>query len=177
MLDALRCRWEVYTPHESVLSFAITVSINATNATINNAAAVSSLTLSPAVPRAVSSDKRVLAQLVGDLAPYRAYPVLTSQRLLMPTLTSLSLLRPAEWLLVDPSMITLDGSECNKIGVGFSAFRCAQLARTMSCPMLQRCLWLQHIQRRCSTPTTARSTSPAPDQIAPDTCFVTQFSE
>ena len=27
------------------------------------------------------------------------------------------------WMLVDQSLVTLDGSECNKIGVGFSAFR------------------------------------------------------
>eukprot|EP00897_Mesotaenium_endlicherianum_P009056 jgi/Mesen1/8179/ME000044S07453 len=29
----------------------------------------------------------------------------------------------ATWMLVDPGMYTLDGSECNKIGASFSAFR------------------------------------------------------
>lgn len=116
----------MYTPHESVMSFVITVHINATNATTANAtaAAISSVSLTPAKPRALSTDKRVSAALVGDLLPFRAFPVLTSQRLLMPSLSGTSQLRPADWMLVDPSMLTLDGSECNKIGVGFSAFKC-----------------------------------------------------
>ena len=110
------------------MSFTVTISVDATNATLSNAtaaAAVSQVLLTPAKPKGLSADKRVSAQLVGDLMPYRAFPVLTSQRLLMPSLSGASTLRPAEWMLIDPSMLTLDGSECNKIGVGFSAFKCA----------------------------------------------------
>lgn len=27
------------------------------------------------------------------------------------------------WMFIDKSLVTLDGSECNKIGVGYSAFK------------------------------------------------------
>jgi Male gamete fusion factor len=129
--QVLPYRWEVYTPYESTIAFTITITINATNATTDaSAPTVSAVTLTPSTPKVVSPDKRVSAQLVGDLVPYRAYPVLTSQRLVMPALSNLNQLRPADWMLVDPSMITLDGTECNKIGVGFTAFRCAPAATT-----------------------------------------------
>ena len=80
------------------------------------------------MPAAAASDARVIATLVGDLAPYKALPVLTSQVLLFPspagsTLEKVLADHPEKWLLVDKSMVTLDGSECDKIGTSFSAFR------------------------------------------------------
>jgi hypothetical protein len=117
---------QVYNVHESSLTFEITVGVNVSTAAPSSGQMSghrSEVKLSPSRPTGRTPDKRVSAQLVGDLVPYNAFPVLTSQRLLMPTVMNMSQLRPADWMLVDPTMITMDGSECNKIGVGFSAFR------------------------------------------------------
>jgi hypothetical protein len=117
---------QVYNVHESLLNFQITVGVNISTAASTAGqmfANYSQVNLSPSLPKGRTSDKKVSAQLVGDLMPYNAFPVLTSQRLLLPALMDMSQLRPAEWMLVDPTLITMDGSECNKIGVGFSAFR------------------------------------------------------
>lgn len=120
------------------MDFDITVTVDTSaaqaggNATQGDGSAdalppVSQVTLDPSRPAASTAGGRVSAQLTGDLMPYRAFPVLTSQLLLMPALSSVSQLSPAEWMLLDRGMVTLDGSECNKIGVGFSAFRSVSL--------------------------------------------------
>lgn len=119
----------MYSIHESTLDFVITISINATApppGLLTAAFKASDVLLTPSYPKRRSSDGQVAAQLAGDLMPYNAFPVLTSQLLLMPSLAGVSTLRPSEWMLLEPSMVTMDGSECNKVGVGFSAFRCAQ---------------------------------------------------
>ena len=123
------------------MDFQISVSVNVsmpasasgTDASSTPLPGPAEVALTPAQPKGRTPDKRVRAQLVGDLLPYTAFPVLTSQRLLMPSLEDLSALRPADWMLLDPSVITMDGSECNKIGVGFSAFQCASRDRDRLC--------------------------------------------
>eukprot|EP00892_Ulva_mutabilis_P000250 jgi/Ulvmu1/10225/UM060_0025.1 len=124
--------WEVYNVHESAMDFDITISINTSAAqppgpqpdsATGTLPQTAQTVLNPSNPRASAAGGLVSAQLVGDLLPYRAFPVLTSQLLLMPELASVTRLQPAEWMLLDRGMVTLDGSECNKIGVGFTAFR------------------------------------------------------
>jgi Male gamete fusion factor len=114
--------WEAYNVHESMLDFRVTVSINATDSN------VTSLQLQPSSPRGRSADGAVGASLTGDLLPYSAFPVLSSKYLLMPSLGSVQTLDPNKWMVLDPSMLTFDGTECNKIGVGFNAFRWVALA-------------------------------------------------
>jgi Male gamete fusion factor len=114
--------WEAYNVHESMLDFRVTVSINATDSN------TTSLQLQPSSPRGRSADGAVGASLTGDLLPYSAFPVLSSKYLLMPSLGSVQTLDPNKWMVLDPSMLTFDGTECNKIGVGFNAFRWVALA-------------------------------------------------
>ena len=122
-------RWDVFTVHESTMDFAITIAINATAPPAANATApefaATEVTLTPTYPKRRSDDGRVAGKLLGDLLPFNAFPVLTSQKLLMPQVADLNSLQPEAWMLLDPTLISLDGSECNKIGVGFSAFACA----------------------------------------------------
>lgn len=124
--------WEMYRIHEARMQFEITITVNsslATNETDPSAApnsTVSTLTLSPSVPRAVTEDKRVSAHLLGELAPYIQFPVLTSSKFLVAkNIGSLRSINPQDMLIVPDNIVTEDGSQCNKIGVGFSAFRCA----------------------------------------------------
>ena len=110
---------------ESVLDFSIALALTVTNGT-TGVNVTSALALSPSQPGVASADGRLQASLVGELMPYRALPVLTSQMLLLPTASSLDAAlanHPEKWLLLPTSMVTLDGSECDKVGTAFTAFR------------------------------------------------------
>ncbi|KAJ9505456.1 hypothetical protein QJQ45_026136, partial [Haematococcus lacustris] len=98
------------------------------------------LTLSPSVPLALSSSRLVSAKLLGDLATYTQLPAISNMVLLVP--------RPAgwspdqilagdrsQWLLLESSQFSMDGSQCDKVGTSFSAFRyqvdgCARAPQT-----------------------------------------------
>nr|AKS04555.1 HAP2-like protein [Malawimonas californiana] len=87
---------------------------------------VQTLTLSPSVQGAVSNDRKVLARLVGDFASWTAPHTLSNKYLVVPHTPTANarVQNPIAYsLLVGQDQVTLDGSERNKIGVGFSAFR------------------------------------------------------
>jgi hypothetical protein len=80
--------------------------------------------LSPSNP--LARVQSVEAELVGSFAPYTAPPVLSTKIFLRPKpSSSVSQVAAASptWLLVDPTQITYDGTECNKIGVSYYAFQ------------------------------------------------------
>eukprot|EP00899_Mesostigma_viride_P004990 jgi/Mesvir1/14492/Mv05193-RA.1 len=85
------------------------------------------LIVAPSKRVAVSRNKEVRIRLHGDLAGYRAPRVLSEKILLWPRCDSPSIANgscnPRELLLVDREMVTFDGRECNRIGVGHYAFR------------------------------------------------------
>ncbi|CAI5951715.1 unnamed protein product [Closterium sp. NIES-64] len=86
------------------------------------------LILSPMAPVAVNPSQSLSATLVGDFLTYTQLPNLSDRLLSVP-------LQPGSptfgrftsdtsgWLLVDKERYSLDGSECNKVGTSFSAFR------------------------------------------------------
>ena len=124
--------WEAYDIHESHMDFEIIVTVNTTlgsnitqgTSTSTSNHTVSSLTLTPSRPKGVTEDRRVSAHLLGELSSYEAFPVLTSSKFLVRKAPgALHTLTSNDMMVVDNTMITLDGSECNKIGVGFTAFR------------------------------------------------------
>ena len=116
---------QVYRLHESTLDFAITVELHDTLLAADATAAAGKVMLTPMRTAAATDSGRIAARLVGGIAPKQSYPELTSQFLLMPTNADLSAIEFEEWLLVDNTYVTLDDSECNKIGTSFSAFVCA----------------------------------------------------
>lgn len=79
----------------------------------------STLRLGPDVALNRTRDGLVTAELLGDLASYASVPALSEKILLVPPDPSAR----ESWLLLDSSMVTLSGDECDKVGVGFSAFR------------------------------------------------------
>jgi hypothetical protein len=90
----------------------------------------SSIVLAPDRPAAASTDKKLKASLVGDLQAYQALPVFSSKVLLIPAPADASLdqiltASPEKWMIVDKSQLSTDGSQCNKIGTAFTAFRYA----------------------------------------------------
>lgn len=61
--------------------------------------------------------------ILGDYTPTNPPADLTSKFLLRPRVPTAESTQSSNWLLVDRQMVTIDGSECNKIGVGYSAFQ------------------------------------------------------
>eukprot|EP00850_Spirogloea_muscicola_P016156 SM000129S26143 [mRNA] locus=s129:200864:204111:+ [translate_table: standard] len=85
------------------------------------------LTLSASSPVALNKDRIISATLIGDFITYTQLPVLASYYLSVPQMVGVS---PSNLttsvtgsLLLDKSVYTLDGSEYNKVGSSFAAFR------------------------------------------------------
>lgn len=101
-------------------------SSNQLNLTEENQAETISVT--PQTPIQLSSDAFLSLQLLGDLASFVSPPVLSEKILLIPTPQGAS---PQEvfngdksrWMLVDKGRFSFTGTECDKIGTGFTAFR------------------------------------------------------
>ena len=88
---------------------------------------ISSLELSPENTINTDDGNNILVKLIGDFLPTDLFPRdLSDKFLLIPTKpedhidVKLGVLR---WMLVDKMKFSLDGKECDKIGVGFFAFQ------------------------------------------------------
>ena len=82
--------------------------------------------MSPQSPDARSADKSILVQLEGDLMTATAPNELSSLYLFVPSSPVTDPVVQAGMsaaMFIDKSLVTLDGTECNKIGVSYSAFR------------------------------------------------------
>jgi hypothetical protein len=84
------------------------------------------LRLSPSNPVQSTDSKDIIARLIGDFYPNQPPPALSSYYLLTPS-RPITHIRVQEgsrsWMFLSPSEITFDGTECNKIGTSYSAFR------------------------------------------------------
>ncbi|ORC90464.1 generative cell specific-1 [Trypanosoma theileri] len=66
-----------------------------------------------------------LARIVGDFMPSELPLDLGGKMLFIPTLPKMHarvLAGPAEWILLDKNRVTVDGRECNKVGVSYEGF-------------------------------------------------------
>ena len=85
-----------------------------------------SLVVGPTNLGAVDAQRAVAVRLVGDFAPFEAPLDLTNKYMFVPYGPSgdprVTAPAPQEWMLVDRSLVTADGSECNKIGVSYNGF-------------------------------------------------------
>ena len=87
---------------------------------------ISTLELSPQNTINTDDDNNILVKLIGDFLPSDLFPRdLSDKYLLIPTSpedhlnVKMGILR---WMLIDKNKFTLDGNECDKIGVGYFAF-------------------------------------------------------
>ena len=87
---------------------------------------ISTLELSPKNIINSDADNNILVKLIGDFLPADLFPRdLSDKYLLIPTSPPDHinvLLGTQRWMLVDKIKFSPDGSECDKIGVGFFAF-------------------------------------------------------
>eukprot|EP00033_Pygsuia_biforma_P003888 GCRY01004257.1.p1 GENE.GCRY01004257.1~~GCRY01004257.1.p1 ORF type:complete len:967 (+),score=239.56 GCRY01004257.1:70-2970(+) len=86
------------------------------------------LTIGPSSTWAKSSSGSILARYISSFAPHKSAANLEDQYLLIPysPLTHERVVEgnadPGKWLLVDSSEVTLDGRDCNRVGVSYEAF-------------------------------------------------------
>lgn len=83
------------------------------------------LQLGPSIRGASNSELGVVASIAGGFASVVRAPVLSPLMLFMPSLPLGSprvVAGSKEYLLLDKSRVTFDGSECNKVGVSYEAF-------------------------------------------------------
>lgn len=91
----------------------------------------STLTLSPSQLDAADKDFGAYAQILGSFHPSVEPQYLSDKMLFVPGLESpLGSLGASEYMLLSNTLVTLDGTECNKVGVSYFAFasqgsRCA----------------------------------------------------
>ena len=87
---------------------------------------ISTLELSPQNIISIDDNKNILVKLIGDFLPNDLFPRdLSNKFLLIPTSPKNHInvkQGTYNWMLVDKTKFSLDGNECDKIGVGFKAF-------------------------------------------------------
>ena len=78
-----------------------------------------------------SSLQRLVAHYVGDFAPVKSYPVLTSKYFLVPHLDGKLDVKShiqlkdglSKYMILPMSEVDIRGGACNKIGVSYSSFK------------------------------------------------------
>jgi len=126
--------YEGYEMGTSLVDFEITVNATTTTTTSPSSSPSSSsasqdLLLTPASPAGVLPAAGVAARLLGDLSSYYSPPDLGGSVLLIPhppdatSLTQILTQNTSEWLVVDKSLVSLDGRDCDRVGTSYPAFR------------------------------------------------------
>lgn len=86
------------------------------------------ISVTPQAPIQLTTDAFLSVQLLGDLASFVSPPVLSEKILLIPTPRGASSQEifngdKSRWMLVDKGRFSLTGTDCDKIGSSFTAFR------------------------------------------------------
>ncbi|BBN20540.1 hypothetical protein MPTK1_Vg00525 [Marchantia polymorpha subsp. ruderalis] len=123
-------RWySAFRVLESSLRFTVSITISTCNGSVPNLPTIGkvaeTLTVSPESPVMTSYKKTVRLKLQGDFISYTTSPQLYDRWLSLPLIeNSLSVASDVfGWMAIEKYRYTLDGKECNKIGVSFTAFR------------------------------------------------------
>lgn len=115
--------YSAYTVEQYKINYLI--KINVTN-TLDNST-ISYLELSPKNTFSMNEDKNILVKIIGDFLPADIFPRDYSNKfLLIPSKPENHFFVKEgyfRWMLVDKDKFTIDGSQCDKIGVSFTAFQ------------------------------------------------------
>ena len=80
---------------------------------------IESMQLSNQVSRATSPKQQAAVEVIGDFTPLQQPQTFENRVLLVQRQNAND---PSSQLLVDREAVSFDGSQCNKIGVGYFAF-------------------------------------------------------
>jgi len=87
---------------------------------------IEKISLTPSNTIVLSNDKKIKASLIGDFQPPTPPDDYSDYFLTIPTYPEFHTMvkeGPNNWMLIPKTFFSLDGRECNKIGVGYFAFR------------------------------------------------------
>lgn len=112
-----------YEAEAPFVRFTVNVNVNA-----SGSHGMKTLALSPDNPTKVMDDGSVEARLKGDLAGYRSLPALQHKYVMVPFPKGMSpgdVLRTGTeaWTILDRDQVSVDGSQCDRVGTSFTAFR------------------------------------------------------
>lgn len=116
---------ELYYGAYQIISQDLYYTINIWIYEDGNDTALASFVLDPSSTVKTDPGLGCTAEIIGDFYPSQPPPPISSYYLLMPSRPTSNLIvqqGSMAWMLIDPSLITFDGSECNKIGVSYDAF-------------------------------------------------------
>ena len=114
--------YSAYNIDKYLIDYVINVNVIDTsdNSTISN------LVLSPKITINTNKEKNILVKLIGDFLPTDILPQDFSGKFLIiptkPSDHSSVILGQKRWMIVDKIRFSLDGKDCDKIGVGYFAF-------------------------------------------------------
>jgi len=126
--------YSAYEVGTEVIGYEVTVEVTLPDSQGNYT--LETVTVSPSVPVQKVGD--VVVRLIGDFYPTTPPPTLSSLLLFTPSMPSDNsrvLMGSRRWMLLNPSQVTSDGTECNKVGTSYTAFnsqpsKCSQLVQS-----------------------------------------------
>ncbi|KAH9612175.1 hypothetical protein KSS87_019858 [Heliosperma pusillum] len=117
---SIPCRFHVFGIGQRTLGFSVRIAVK-------TASKVSEVIVGPENRTAISNDNFLRVNMVGDFAGYTNIPSFEDFYLVIPRQHGPR--QPPDlgrnfslWMLLERVRFTLDGLECNKIGVGYEAF-------------------------------------------------------
>lgn len=129
--------YNVFSFEESYRDFTIHVkAFDQVEKVVNNRTQIDyvnggEIVLSPSRKSGVGKYQRIIAHYVGDFAPVKSYPVLTSNYFLIPKLDGKvdAYTHPqlkegfSKYLILPMSLVDLRAGKCNMVGVSYSSFK------------------------------------------------------
>ncbi|CAG9316759.1 unnamed protein product [Blepharisma stoltei] len=108
------------------------------------------IVVSPSVPVQSSAEKDIIVRLIGDFSPNTPPPTLSDQYLFSasrPVSNTRVLMGSRYWMFIDGDDISWDGTQCNKVGSSYTAFR----GQGNKCEMQPRSCFLNQLEDRHQT--------------------------
>ena len=101
------------------------ISVRVTEKSVGGWNEIGQLVVSPSLSQGSLLDGQVRVELNGEFAPKAHFFTLHSKLLLAPDSKTAGLLGrgQTDWLVLDKGQVDLSGTQCNKVGVWFQAFR------------------------------------------------------
>ncbi|MCQ2815805.1 MAG: hypothetical protein MJ252_00920 [archaeon] len=112
----------VYEIHQYRYDYTIKITIQ----NENNSTDKYTITLTPSDTIGKTKDGRIMAKIVGDFLPLNPPETFSQYYLVVPSQpknNAMVIKGTSSWMLIRSDQFTLDGSGCNKIGIGYNGFR------------------------------------------------------
>lgn len=118
--------YSAYEVEKYIIDYTIDITVIYQNTSSSGNFTEETIPLSPSNVVGVSENQAIIARLIGDFSPPSPPNDYSLYYLVIPTSPSTNTMvreGPLNWMLLPQDYFTLDGRECNKIGVSYYAFQ------------------------------------------------------